>query len=38
VVRGHDGDDPLGAVAEIEHERDVERDEVAEPGRIETPG
>jgi hypothetical protein len=35
VVRGHHTDDPVGAVAEVEHERDVERDEVAEPGRIE---
>ena len=37
VVRGHDADDPLCPVPEIEHERDVERDEVAEPGRIEPP-
>ena len=38
MVRGHDADDSLGAVAEVEHERDVELDEVAEPGRIEPPG
>ena len=35
VVGGDDADDPLGVVAEIEYERDVPRDEVAEPGRIE---
>ena len=36
VVPGHETEDPLRAVAELEHERDVERDEVAEPRRIET--
>ncbi len=38
LVRGHDAEDPLRAVAEVEHERGVERDEVAEEGRIEPPG
>ena len=38
VVLGVDADDPLRAVAEVEHERNVERDEVAEVGRIEPPG
>ena len=37
VVRRDDADDPLRSIAEVENERDVERDEVAEPGRIETP-
>jgi hypothetical protein len=38
VVVGRDhAEDPLGAVAEVEDERDVERDEIAEPRRIEAP-